>query len=267
MFKIIKSISNTLTHFAFASFILVLPIGYYYENSDSTDLVVGLHGGKGQVATVLRGCDGGVISSEGHKFSDVSGSAYISIPPGSQSPLILGIRGGSWETKVQLIDYYTAEKYQKKVRLTYFNPNINIETKYFGFGFGQFSGNFKYKFDDYDYIHDFGVNNSDNVKFSGHLRFGNVERFYIAISYAENTPLISGGGLLDLGLGYKIGKSVYMFTGLGAGFYDASGFAQQIRFKPSRNLALDFAFRLGSSAGISESGVSGGVIYQLGLFK
>jgi hypothetical protein len=262
MFKFIKSISNALTHFAFASFVLVLPVGYYYESSDSTDLVVGLHGGTGQVATVLRGCDGHVISSEGHKFSDVSGSAYMSFPPGTQSPFIVGIRGGSWETKVQLMDYRSAETYEKKIRMTYYNPNINIETEHFGFGFGKFYGNFKYSLDDYDYED----NNSGNVESSWHFRFGNVERFYFALSCAESTPLISGGGLFNIGFGYKLGKSTRMYSGLGAGFYDASGFVQQVRFYPSKDLALDLAVRLGSSAGVSESAISGGLTYKMDLF-
>ncbi len=261
MLKLIKSISNILTHFTFASLVLVLPIGYYYENSDSTDLVVGLHGGKGQVATVLRGCDGSVISSEGHEFSDVCGSAYISVPPGVRSPLIIGIRGGSWESQVKFLDNYSTERNERKFKLTYYNPNINIETKLYGLGFGYVSGNIKQKLNYY------GSDDSANeVKISWHCRLGNVEKGYFTVSFAENTPLISGGGLFNIGVGYKVGKSVYMFSGLGAGFYDASGFVQQIRFKPLRNLALDFNFRLGSSAGISESALSGGLVYQMDLF-
>lgn len=263
MLKIFNSILRSSTHFAFASFLFTLPMGYYYENSDSTDVVLGFHGGKGQVATVIRGCDGGVIDSEGSKFTETCGSAYLSVPPGVRSPLIIGIRGGKWESNARFANRSSTIKNEKKIRLDYYNPNISIETKYYGFGIGYISGNIKHELSNYRSNDD----NSDKVKISWHCRFGNVEKGYLAFSYAENTPLISGGGLFDIGVGYKVSKSIHMFTGLGAGFYDGTGFLQQIRVKPTSNLSLDFACRLGSSAGKSESAFSGGIVYQVGFFK
>lgn len=102
------------------------------------------------------------------------------------------------------------------------------------------------------------------VHHSGHIRLGNIESTHFIGSYAENTPLISGGGLFDLGFGYFAGESISMFSGISASFYDEAGFLQQTRFKLNHQLALDIMFRVGHAGTASETAISLGINYRLG---
>lgn len=269
--RVVLTILRALSHVACWSFVLVLPIGYYPGNPDSTDLVVGVHGGYGQVASVIRGCEGEVLHSEASSFSDVSYFAYMTVPPGRRSAIVLGVRGGYWGSRAGFARRLSKGVYgrspERQINFSYVNPNLNIETKYVGMGIGYVFGEVPTRFKNFDDPFFVGPGLDKTYRVSGHVRLGNVEKGYLAVSIAENTPLVSGGGIYEVGVGYRVGRSVYLFSGLAGGFYNGCGFIQEGRFKLNSRLCLDVALRLGGSGGVSENAISGGIIYRFGATK
>lgn len=240
-----------IPHFAFASFVIVLPFGYDSNDLDSNSISIGGHTGVGSVATVLRGCGGEVLEKEKNNFNDYSGSAEAGLALGNQTKLFMGIRAGKWEAKEAKFPVRAGEPVYYPVSFTYYNPYVAVESHKYGLGIGLISGPVPTSL--YDEDHPKG-----KAEVSFHLRLGSLEKGYFGISFAENQPLISGGGLFDIGAGYRVGKRFDMFTGASAGFYDRLGFLQQIGFKANRNISFDLNFRLGQSEGISECAISAG---------
>lgn len=263
-----------LPHMAFASFVLVLPVGYYPENPDSTIFIIGVHGGYGQGASVIRDCSGRALHAEGSSYFDVSGSAYITVPPGSRSPFLMGLRGGYWKSKAAYATshssgypeyiYTYGRSPEYTISFSYFNPSINYETRYIGMGIGYMSANIPFLFED---LLDRECERPDDIPISAHLRLGNLDKLHFATSFAENTPLISGGSFIDIGVGYPSGHYTRMFSGLSVGFYDQIGFVQQIRFKLNRTLDTDITVRLGEAGGVFEGSLSSGLTYRFGAIR
>gem|GEM_PF-1970817 len=262
-----RSVLWALHRVACWSFVLVLPIGYCPDNPDSTDLMVGVHAGHGRVASVIRGCDDEVLHKESSSFSDISYSAYVAMPLREFSDIVLGVRGGRWGSRAGFARKLSQGRYgrspEKQVDFSYWNPNLNIETKYLGMGIGYVFGEVPVRFENLDDPTYAGSVN-ETWRFSGHLRLGNLEKGYFAISVAENTPLVSGGGIIDVGVGYRAGRTVLLFSGIAGGFYERCGFIQKGRFKLIGGLGLDATLRLG---GNSENAISGGIVYRFGPIK
>lgn len=255
----IKKTLRALSHVTFVCFVLALPIGYYPENPDSSEVILGVHGGYGQVASVIRDCSGNPIASESSTFVDVSGEAYFAVPPGKRSPLVLGLRGGYFRSNAKFANTQGPARAQKYT-FSYLNTSLNIEKKYIGLGFGRNFGDIPLVFDagprwDPDW---------SEVAFSGHVQLGNLEKTHFMASFAENTPLVSGGSYFDVGMGIPLGKHARLFTGVSGGFYDMGGVITQARFKVSRTLDADLAVRLGEAADIIEGSVAAGLVWRLG---
>lgn len=243
------------------TFVLALPIGYYPDGQDSTVFVLGVHGGTGRIASVLRGCEGQVLHSESNSFSDFSAEAYWTVSRKDESQSIAGLRIGHFRSNwgAAATSYLPYRSYfrepDRPIDFWYYNPNISIETSKFGIGFGAVLG---------DAVIDPEPRRSSKLNTSFHLRFGNLDKRYLLISMGENTPLISGGGIFDIGIGYRVGKSIDLYTGLASGFYDRAGFVQQSRFRLGRSVNLDLSLRLGSGGGKSESALATGLTFMFG---
>jgi len=248
--RLLAKALRALTHVACISFILVLPIGYYPEDPDSSGLALGVYGGHTQMASVIRSCQGDIVSSDAYTGTEVAGAAYMAVPPSGHEPLVLGLRGGYWETRTG----------DQRFSLTYWNPNFNLETEYFGWGLGYMYGDVPRQFDDLaNPYQDDGY-----LRVTGHLRIGNAGKVYFSTSWGENSPLVTGGGMFDIGLGYPVGRTTRAFSGLTAGFYDGPGFSQQFQSRIARRLDLDLRFRFGSSGGVFEGGMSAGLVWRIG---
>lgn len=237
------------------TFILVLPIGYYPQSPDSSQVMVGVHGGSGQIMSVVRDCSGNPLASSANTYTDVAGSGYIAVPG---SPVVLGIRGGYFESNVRLADTYYQTIPRQRASYSYVNPNISLEARKVGFGVGLILGKVPVR------LEDFFDTEAEHVTFSSHLRIGDIRGGYLMASIAENTPLISGGSWFDLGLGYTLSPKFQGFTGLSAGMYDRAGFLQQGRFRIHRHVDLDVSLRLGGADGSFEGGISAGLVYRFG---
>ena len=242
-------------HVFMVLFILVLPIGYYPDDPDSSNLSVGVFGGTGQVASVLRDCSGAALRTEKSSFKDASGIASWTFNPQERTQVIIGVRGGYWQaSKARFATSRTGSTAETKLDFEYFNPNISVKRKNVGIGLGLIFGHVPISFDNFN----------EKITVSGHLRLGNMNKFHIMFSSAENTPLISGGGIFDLGFGYRFGRDLRMFTGASAGFYDRIGFLHQSRIRINNRFDTDITFRIGGAGDAFEGSLSGGLIYRFG---
>ena len=279
---------RAVVHVTMACFILVLPFGYYTQSPDTADAAIGLHAGYGNVATVVRDCEGKALHSESSTFHDVSGSAYAVIGRSQNASYIVGLRGGYWESGAVFASEYSGEDpdYGNSygatapyhVTYSYINPNLSLEFKNVGIGLGIMFGNIPGSFSDHQPVPAPGQTpeemesnmlmmsqEKDDIPISAHLRFGNIEKKHFIASFAENLPLASGGSYFDVGVGYPVGKSARMFTGVSAAFYNQPGFLQQARFRISGSFDGEVAVRLGQAGGELEASISGGLIYRVGL--
>jgi hypothetical protein len=260
-----RGFGSRLLRAAGTMFLLSLPVGYIPETTDTADVMIGVHGGAGQVTSIIRDCSGNPVSTTQNGYVDVNGSAYYTRRIGDDVRLSLGASGGYWESDMLFasdVRYSVSGGVNDSARQTYsFSyviPSIAIESKYVGAGVGIVLG---------DVPAEIGhrPEEDDYIPFSAHLRLGNYHKIYFMASLMENTPLISGGSLFDAGMGYHIGRSLHMYSGLSVGFYDQPGFIQQARIRLSQNLSLDVAGRFGIADDIVEGGLSAGLVYRIPL--
>lgn len=242
-------------------FLLVLPVGIYMDDPASVDYHLGVHAGGGQVASVLTSC-GGVDAATGSNYVDVGAEGYLRLPPKTNSPIVVGLRGGYWHSNLNLIlpqsgDIYTDYPSQTvDYSFEYLNPNISFESHYVGFGvgyiFGEIPQNFK----------DSRIDTMPNV--SGHLRVGSMRGINVSMNLAENSPYVSGGGVFDLGISFPLSDQVRTRVAVSTVPYYTAGFLSQTRIRLKEKMAVDFNWRVGSTSGELEYGVSAGVVYQFG---
>ena len=232
--------------------VLGLPIGIYQGNPDSTNLSIGAYGGAGRFAAFVQGCNGETRTTA-NNFSEYGGAAYLAIPPGKNSPLVVGLRGGHFSSNLQLA---SISNYTERAEYTfdYLNPSVSLEFSRFGIGVGYVSENVP--------IH-FGGNIETGPRFSSHLRVNIYRGGYFLSSFNEDMPLVSGGGSFNLGFGIPAGK-VFLFNGLSAGQYHNAGVLHQGRIRLSRGVLFDASFRWGWTRGIFEGGGAVGLVYQFG---
>jgi hypothetical protein len=233
------------------SFLAVLPLGVVLEEERPGDLTVGLHGGGGQVITVIRDCDGRGISSQAHPFNEIEGSLEYSRAYGrNDTRWVLGLRGGQVRTQRKQHGYvgpagdYTYD---------YWSPYGSIEDRNVGIGIGYLGGNLPTFFDDY----------SVDLRLTGHLRIGARDGGHFLFALNESQPLLTGGGPWVLGAGYAPGSRVRGFTGLSAGWYDGLGIAQRFSIALTDRTWLDIGFRIASTESNFDGGGSVGIRYRI----
>jgi hypothetical protein len=246
------------------TFVLVLPIGYTTDTTDTASWTVGVHGGYGRVASVLRSCEGEVLDSEGSAYYDVSASLVSPPLPVDHGFWQAGIRGGVWRAPSARFARSSGET---SVRLEYLNPFVQMETKYVGLGLGLFLGDIPWEYNDLRRVNPEYITSDhsvpDDVPISAHLRIGNIDDAHFLGSFAECTPIVGGGGILNLGVGYR-GSKWRGFSGFSYGFYDSNGFLQQVRFRAARQLDVDLALRIGLGGSEYEGSLGAGLVYNLG---
>ena len=236
----------------------ILPVGLYQGDPDSTDFQIGIHGGGGRVASVITGCSG-AEDAVGSTFGDVAGEAYIKLPPNSDSPMILGVRGGYWRSDLNLLtgDIYHDDSLipMPDYSYGYFNPCISVETEYIGMGFGTVFGRVPERFKD-GQIYEAGP-------ITGHLRIGSMRKIFFKLSFLESSPQVSGGGLYDLSVSVPMSHRFRSSFGFGLGPYYHLGFVQRNRIGISNHFALDFNWRIGWTKDVAEYGLSTGLVYRM----
>jgi hypothetical protein len=238
--------------------LLILPVGYYEDGPDSSFLTFGVHGGGGQVSSVIRDCEGNTLHSSSTPFFDVSAFAKLHLPTRDSSPLSLGVRAGYWEAELRS----ALGARLGMVKLSYFNPQFDYEFKYIGFGLGYISNGMPFRFDDLR-IGDFDGDPPDFLRVSGHFRAGNIEKTHFKMCLAENMPLYALG-VFDFGVGYPAGGSTLGYTALTFGYYDGLGFLHKMKIGLTPRLRLDVGVRAGVSGERFEGAAVLGLAYRIG---
>lgn len=241
------------------SIILLLPFGYAPQEPDSALFEIGVHGGYGQIASILRDCEGNPTSVQTNTFSDVSGAVFFQHPSNSRIKVVYGIRAGYWRSTARFAGY--PRDLGDHVEFFYINPSISLEGTRVGFGLGISFGKVPYSFNNLDEEEPY----SERL-ISTHLRLGRVDEAHFVSAFNESEPLVSGGGLWTLGMGYRAGRRTMMFTGMSMLPYDPYdiGLIHQMRFRLGPSLAGDLAFRGGFAAKQFEGGLSAGLVWRVG---
>jgi hypothetical protein len=249
--EIMRILSNLKNGLGFAC-VLALPIGVYQGNPDSTNASLGVYGGTGRFAAFIQSCEG-ESRTTANNFSEYGGAAYLAVPPGTNSPLVVGLRGGHFRSNLELASFGNSTK-RAEYTFDYLNPSVSLEFSRFGIGVGYVSENVP--------IH-FGGSIETGPRFSSHLRVNIYRGSYLLSSFNEDMPLVSGGGSFNLGFGFPAGN-VFLFNGLSAGQYHNAGVLHQGRIRLSRGVLFDASFRWGWTRGIFEGGGAVGLVYQFG---
>ena len=81
---------------------------------------------------------------------------------------------------------------------------------------------------------------------------------------ARPAERLSGGGLLNIGVGWNINYRHPSFLGISGGFYDRPGLLYQTRFRLDRTWDMQVAARIGQAGDRFEGAISGGLVYHFG---
>jgi len=244
-------------------FIVLLPVSVEIPaSSDSGDVGRGgetrvtVMGGAGHYALIDRGCYNEILATHPHEFREVAAEAQHRFGGG----LTLGVRAGSLEDHSQerILDqtvYPPRESLAiRQVSNRYVSPWVGVEGKSMGAGIGWMNSEVPLGNQTQNWAGEFVP--------TFHLRFGSLDRVYFKISYLENLPMYSSGGLVDLGFGLHPFKRSDVYFGLGAGGpFDGFGVALRLEQRIADHLALSARGRLGGSGGESQSGLALGFTY------
>ena len=209
------------------------------SNPDSSVTSLAASMGAGSYAYVARGCEGDVLSKKQYYYRD----AGFAVEHQFRGPVAVGLR-----SKV------VRELPGFPENTMVWNPYVSAEWRKFGLGAGYVprgetlvSGS-----------------GTDVPPASAHLRAGAFDRMYFSIHLWEDVPAISGGGgMVRFGLGFRPGRRLDLWTGLGSVEpYDKAGFVLKADVHLARAIDLNLSGRLGGSEGLVENAGSIGVKFK-----
>jgi len=207
-------------------------------NEDSSVTSVMIAAGAGSYAEVSRGCHGEVLSKEQRRYRDLGFAASH----GFEGPLEVGVRASLLRRMPGYED-----------GTVMWNPNVAVEGRHVGFGLGYVSNADQPLSDEFDIW-----------PVSGHLRFGTLSGLHFSVHALEDVPLVSGGGTVRSGIGFRPSRAVDAWVGMGYGPpYDKPGFQLKSTVHLNSMLDLNGSARLGSSEGQSENAGSLGLTVRL----
>lgn len=236
-------------------FLLVMPLGIRIDGNTNSELTLEGQAGTGQVYSILRDCSGDQIASEKNTYTDYAGAIQYSFQSGEGNFIVLGLRGGHLSSDYKRASGGNWNVSPIKYEYTYWNPHIAIESPYVGMGVGYLSGAPNMDFGSYQ----------ESTPISAHLRLGNYAKTHFLASFNENLPLASGGGYMNLGIGYTGGARANLFTGFALAPYDGFGVVQKVSLRLSDGFDLDLNGRAGVTEGNFEGGFSLGLRYHVPL--
>lgn len=189
---------------------LAMLLPYAMSISDSSDSYTSLElgGGAGSYAEVSRDCEGNVMGVTDVPYTEAGGEIkhhfsdfQVAVAAGTTS----GERGDISASP-----------------MTYITPTVGWDGRYVGLDLGwlfPIGPNAKPLYTDGSGLAGFPA---------GGLRLGRRDRVHISANIARNVPIYTGGGLVDVNLGFPIGESGSLLrVGISAYPYDALGFSAQ----------------------------------------
>lgn len=204
------------------------------RDPDSTVTSLMIAGGAGSYAYVTRGCEGQVLSREQRRFQD----AGVALTHRFNGPVEAGVRA----TLLRKVP-----QYEKNTIV--WNPNVSVEGRKVGLGFGvNLGGGSSY------YERDFEIS-----PVSGHIRLGSRRTAYFSTHVFEDVPIVSGSPV-RMGVGFRGGSLMDGWVGMGTPApFDKPGLVAKADLHLSRFLDVNLTGRLGGSEGLSENAGTVGV--------
>jgi len=236
--------------------VLILPIGYYTGEGDTSNVWFRVGGGTGKYTTVIESCDE-PPEHYSENFSDVG--AALEIRPSDEQDIYFGVRGGHVSADIPV-----ETEYGRTLEHGYINPHVSLETEDFGVGVGLVR-NLGPRIRDELYweIFDEILDIDPEIDFrrarnylSGHARVGSYSSIYMIASLMEGTPIVSQYGYYMLGFGYGGVEDWHFASGLSGGFYDQGGFYMGMSHDLEGYGRPELSFRLGSSEDDFEGSIS-----------
>jgi hypothetical protein len=236
--------------------VLLLPIAVAMEGNqrDSSFTSVGVSGGFGSYAQIARGCEGQVLSKHDVPYRD----ATVSVDHKGSGPAQIGAKAGWYAQR----GHEETWEETPNMEAFYVNPNVALEWRRFGIGVGALLSDARLR---HVLIGDEGSESEGSgVLPTGHLRFG-VRKTYLSLHLLEGEPLVSGGGLMAIGVGIAPRPDASVWFGMStAGPYDGAGQLVEAILPVKNNLHLKLGARHGTSEGLTEYGLSLGLVYRFG---
>jgi len=235
---------------------------------DSNETRLGVAVGGGSYSLISRDCSGRAVDAA--KVPFVAGSA--SIERRMPGDLVVGgkvdyFRRQTVENSVDRYGYsilYPYSSPQDNLRTTgvFLTPYFGLEGRSIGFeggiviptqifhlGLGS-SGGLSFLKQSYD-----------NVALAGKIRFGPLDRLHVESSYNFNSPLVAGGGLVDLGIGVPFSEGRgRVWIGVDAVPYETSGLLLKTTIPLSEQV-----FFMGSGRYAKEGGAPGEYAWSFGF--
>jgi hypothetical protein len=237
-------------------------------NPDSNETRLGVAVGGGSYSLIDRDCSGKAVN--GAKVPFVAGSA--SIEQRMPGHIVIGGK----------VDYFrrgTVEKPVGQDGNTFFYPDFSPQenlrttgvflTPYFGLeerGIGVEAGVIIPT-----QVFHLGLASSgglsflrrsyDNLALAGKIRFGPLDRLHVESSYNFSSPLVAGGGLVDVGVGVPFSEGLgRVWLGVDAVPYETSGLLLKTTIPLSEQV-----FFMGSGRYAKEGGAPGEYAWSLGF--
>ncbi len=205
-------------------------VGFTPEASDSSSTILKIIVGRGSYADVSRDCEGNPITVVDIPFHE----AAIELDHHSGN-VRTGVKGGVTnlrDGKIKKDDSYWDAPVFRGSTIYYVSPDIGVHWKYIGINAGLIYFN--------DYFtprEDLEFDHKIMPRFS--LRIGNPYTTYVTAGFMNNVPLISGGGLFDIGVGfYRPYPMREVWVGLGFFPYDSSMLIMKSDIFISQNVML-----------------------------
>lgn len=208
-----------------APIIMLFPyiVGFTPNPIDSSTTSVQLAIGTGSYAHVSRDCKGNVLGVTDVPFQDAAASIDY-----EASPVRVGVKAGGIHTAEDK-DYQGYKSYDEGT-VFYANPNVGLNTSYVGLDAGLLLFN-----------RESAIGSFTNLPlWTGRIRLGKLNRWYISTSFDNNMPLFSGGGMFDAGIGFH-GETAHsnFWIGLGALPYDGAALCVRGDIPTTENMVLN----------------------------
>jgi len=221
------------------------------------DLMLGL----GKYANVTYNCEGQATSVTNYTYFDYGAGITHKI-----DVLNLGLRSGgltinNTETENTNHSYYEYDYEIPGYSTFYVNPFIGLNTKYFELNGGVlwFSNTEYYSsnLDEYLFLED------SDLQITGDMRIGNAQAFHFTSQYLSNVPLLSGGGMFDMGFGFGSKESRNLtWIGLSAGPFQNAGLAIKQDIQITDQFDILLKGRIGQIESNLEGSISAGARYN-----
>jgi len=218
----------------------------FVPNPDSSLTTVEIGAGFGSYTDVSRNCQGDVVSVRQVPFSDVGVSVRH-----QTSNVRFGVAGGSTTGDRR---FFGDLPEGQKDRIWFVNPNAGLNYRDFGMDLGYVIPLNDYSssqlgYSDYSVI----TTGFPSLKF----RFAPVHGPHLTLGFASNLPLLTGGGLAELGMTFPL-SSPASTLGIGlAGYpWDRTALSVKSDFPLVNNLGMGLRGQIGLGGEGTEYGMA-----------